>query len=48
MTRNARVVRERRREGEARGKREARGYLLLTYRKPEIPVGRLQKIWAVI
>ena len=49
MTRNARVVRERRREGEGRGKREARGDLPLTYRKPEIPVGKsnssLHSVW---
>ena len=40
VTRKARVVRERRRGSEGRREREAMGYLPLTYRKPEIPVGK--------
>ena len=40
VTRKARVVRERRRRSEGRREREAMGYLPLTYRKPEIPVGK--------
>ena len=40
VTRKARVVCERRRGSEGRREREAMGYLPLTYRKPEIPVGK--------